>query len=80
MGEGQGSEGRLDSLQKTPQDVGFGDRAHSRCSKGSLGQMAEAKEDSVNPIRASWWGGLRFHAIPSKNDLFGCIDVSALAT
>jgi hypothetical protein len=37
MGEGQGTEGRLDSFQKTAQDVGFGDRPHSRCSKGSLG-------------------------------------------
>ena len=52
MGEGQGTEGRLNSFQKTAQDVGFGDRPHSRCSKGSLGQMAEAKEDGVNPIRA----------------------------
>jgi hypothetical protein len=57
MGEGQGTEGRLNSFQKTAQDVGFGDRPHSRCSKGSLGQMAEAKEDGVNPIRASWREG-----------------------
>jgi hypothetical protein len=37
MGEGQESEGRLDSFQKKAQDVRFGDRPHSRCSKGSLG-------------------------------------------
>ena len=52
MGEGQGTEGRLDSFSKTAQDVDVGDRPHSRCSKGSVGKVAEAKEDGVNPIRA----------------------------
>jgi hypothetical protein len=43
MGEGQGTEGRLDSFSKTAQDVDVGDRPHSRCSKGSVGKVAEAK-------------------------------------